>query len=257
MTTRWKLFVFAISFLALSSIGLHAQSGITEKNGRSLTCASDDGKWHLCPVPTQYGVRMTNQRSGSPCIQGQTWGYNNQGVWVDRGCRADFWLGGGYHHGGGGNGGYPGGGGGGGYYPGGGQSITCSSDNGKRNYCNVNTRGGVRMVNQRSGSPCVQGQTWGYNSSSIWVDRGCRADFVVGSGGGGGGNWNGGGGSQTITCSSNDGKRNYCNANTNGGVRLVNQRSGSPCIQGQTWGYNQDAIWVDRGCRADFAVGRY
>ena len=120
MTIRWKLFVFAISFLALSSIGLHAQSGITEQNGRSITCASDDGKRHLCPVPTQYGVRMTNQRSGSPCIQGQTWGYNNQGIWVDRGCRADFWLGGGYHHGGGGNGGYPGGGGGGGYYPGGG-----------------------------------------------------------------------------------------------------------------------------------------
>ena len=255
MTIRWKLFVFAISFLALSCVGLHAQSGITEQNGRSVTCASDDGKRHLCSVPTQHGVRMTNQRSGSPCIQGQTWGYNNQGIWVDRGCRADFWLGGGYH--GGGNGG---GNGGGGYYPGGGggQSITCSSDNGKRNYCNVNTRGGVRMVNQRSGSPCIQGQTWGYNSSSIWVDRGCRADFVVGSGGGGGGgNWNGGGGSQTITCSSNDGKRNYCNVNTNGGVRMVNQRSGSPCIQGQTWGYNSNSIWVDRGCRADFAVGRY
>src|SRR5664279_639177 len=121
MTMNWKLFVFAFSFLALSCVGLHAQSGITEQNGRSITCASDDGKRHLCSAPTQYGVRMTNQRSGSPCIQGQTWGYNNQGIWVDRGCRADFWLGGGYH--GGGNGG---GNGGGGYYPGGGggQSIT-------------------------------------------------------------------------------------------------------------------------------------
>jgi hypothetical protein len=36
------------------------------------------------------------------------------------------------------------------------------------------------MVNQRSGSPCVQGQTWGFNRSQIWVDRGCRADFQLG-----------------------------------------------------------------------------
>lgn len=235
MINRWKFVVFAVSFLALSSVSLHAQSGITEQNGRSVTCASDDGKRHLCSVNTQYGVRMTNQRSGSPCIQGQTWGYNNQGIWVDRGCRADFLLGGG------GNGG-------------GGQSITCSSDNGKRNFCNVNTRGGVMMVKQRSGSPCIQGQTWGFNNQSIWVDRGCRADFVVGSGGGGGGNWNGGG-AQTITCSSDNGKRNFCNADTRGGVRMVNQRSGSPCIQNQTWGYNNQSIWVDRGCRADFSVG--
>jgi Protein of unknown function (DUF3011) len=33
---------------------------------------------------------MINQRSGSPCIQGQTWGYRRQGIWVDRGCRRIF-----------------------------------------------------------------------------------------------------------------------------------------------------------------------
>jgi hypothetical protein len=37
---------------------------------------------------------------------------------------------------------------------------------------------------------------------------------------------------------------------------MVNQRSGSPCIQGQTWGYSRNQIWVDRGCRADFQLGR-
>jgi len=50
--------------------------------------------------------------------------------------------------------------------------------------------------------------------------------------------------------------RNFCNAYTGRGVRLVNQRSGSPCVLGQTWGYNNKGIWVDRGCRADFALGR-
>ena len=52
-----------------------AQSGITAQNGRRVTCASDDMKRHLCQVDTSRGVRLTNQRSGSPCIQGQTWGY--------------------------------------------------------------------------------------------------------------------------------------------------------------------------------------
>lgn len=168
---RYGLFLIALTWVAFGSLGLRAQSGITAQNGRSVTCASDDGKRHLCRVTTQYGVRMTNQRSGSPCTQGQTWGYNRDGIWVDRGCRADFWLGGGYHGGGhqGGGGGYPNG-----------QQITCSSNDGKRNFCNADTSRGVRMINQRSGSPCVQSQTWGFNQKGIWVDRGCRADFQLG-----------------------------------------------------------------------------
>ena len=89
----FKLALTALSFAALGYVGIHAQSGITAQNGRQVTCASDDGKRHLCPVTTQYGVRMVNQRSGSPCVQGQTWGYNRTQIWVDRGCRADFQLG--------------------------------------------------------------------------------------------------------------------------------------------------------------------
>jgi hypothetical protein len=59
---------------------------------------------------------------------------------------------------------------------------------------------------------------------------------------------------QTITCSSNDMGRHYCQANTSNGVKLVYQRSGSACTMGFSWGYNNGGIWVDHGCRADFAV---
>ncbi len=90
-----------------------AQSGITDRSRNSVTCASDDGRRHYCSVNTRGGVQMVNQRSGSPCVQGQTWGYDNRGIWVDRGCRADFALNGsGGRPGDGnfrpGNGGYPG-----------------------------------------------------------------------------------------------------------------------------------------------------
>jgi Protein of unknown function (DUF3011) len=59
------------------------------------------------------------------------------------------------------------------------QTIGCSSDDGKKHHCNAETRAGVQMVKQRSGSPCIQDQTWGYDNQGIWVDRGCRADFLL------------------------------------------------------------------------------
>jgi hypothetical protein len=174
----WLVLLIGIHGLWLGAPKALAQSGITAQNGRNLTCASDDMKRHLCRVDTSRGVQMINQRSGSPCIQGQTWGYSRSGIWVDRGCRADFYLGTNYRPGGPGGPGY-GGPGGPGYGGGGPTTITCSSNNGKRNYCPANTSRGVRLTNQRSGSPCVQGQTWGYDNQRIWVDRGCRADFVT------------------------------------------------------------------------------
>jgi Protein of unknown function (DUF3011) len=130
--------------------------------------------------------------------------------------------------------------------------VSCSSNDNRRNWCNVDTRGGVRLYKQKSDSPCIQGRTWGYNRNGIWVDRGCRAEFEVGRYGGGGGGYGG----RTISCESNDMRRNWCNVDTRGGVRLYRQKSDSPCVQGRTWGYNRNGIWVDRGCRGEFQIGR-
>jgi hypothetical protein len=51
-------------------------------------------------------------------------------------------------------------------------------------------------------------------------------------------------------------RRHYCDADTRDGVRLLRQRSDAACRQGSSWGYDRRGIWVDRGCRADFEVGR-
>ena len=56
--------------------------------------------------------------------------------------------------------------------------VTCSSDNGRRQYCAANTARGVRMVRQYNNA-CRQNGAWGFDSRGIWVDRGCRADFEV------------------------------------------------------------------------------
>ncbi|MGC2183441.1 MAG: DUF3011 domain-containing protein, partial [Terriglobales bacterium] len=128
-----------------------------------------------------------------------------------------------------------------------GQTVSCSSDDGHRQECPADTRGGVRMVKQRSDSPCQEGYSWGSDRRGIWVDHGCRADFSVVP-------YPYGGTDQgsTISCSSDDGGRHYCTADTRRGVRLLKQRSDSSCLQGQSWGFDPRGIWVDHGCRADF-----
>ena len=60
------------------------------------------------------------------------------------------------------------------------QTVYCASDDGRRRTCDVDTRGGVRLLEQKSTAACIQGRTWGYKKNYIWVDRGCRADFEVG-----------------------------------------------------------------------------
>ena len=59
-----------------------------------------------------------------------------------------------------------------------------------------------------------------------------------------------------VQCNSDDGRRHHCGIDTSRGVRLSRQRSGSACTPDYSWGFDQRGIWVDRGCRADFEVGR-
>jgi Protein of unknown function (DUF3011) len=61
---------------------------------------------------------------------------------------------------------------------------------------------------------------------------------------------------QTIRCTSEDGGKKYCPADTSRGVRLVKRRSTDiPCVKYGDWGYDEKGIWVDHGCDAEFALG--
>jgi hypothetical protein len=56
--------------------------------------------------------------------------------------------------------------------------VTCSSDDGRKRYCQANTARGVRIVREYNNA-CQRDKAWGFDSRGIWVDRGCRADFEV------------------------------------------------------------------------------
>gem|GEM_PF-4146415 len=64
--------------------------------------------------------------------------------------------------------------------------FDCSSHGFRYEECNIPFRGDVRIVEQRSGARCVEGETWGTRRGRVWVDKGCSGRFAPDTGGGGG-----------------------------------------------------------------------
>ena len=132
----------------------------------SLKCESNDGNRQYCGSYNPDQVQFDRQISESPCAEGQTWGIDRDGLWVDRGCRATFIIRGGSDRGYQNRDDRPAGPGG----PSGqtGQSsLTCSSDDGNRQYCGNYNPDQVRLDRQISGSPCTEGQTWGVDGQDF------------------------------------------------------------------------------------------
>ncbi len=131
--------------------------------------------------------------------------------------------------------------------------ISCASNGYRYQYCPVRTEGRVVMLREVSdGRLCRQGTGWGFDGGGVWVDRGCRAEFSYGRNHGGG-SW---GSAGRLTCESVSYRRHYCNADTQGRVRLDREIStGNLCRQGTGWGFDRHRIWVDRGCRGEFRFG--
>lgn len=241
------------------------------QQGNRLICSSERHRFKRCPVDTRWGVEFERQLSRSSC-QGN-WGYDQYGIWVDNGCRAQFRVdppppppvaeqnp-----------------------YP---DRIRCSSRKGRYRLCRVDTGDGVELVKQHSRASC-QGN-WGYNERGVWVDKGCRATFRIkrhhyGYGQSPYGNrpapygnpghdpyqkppvenrpYGQGGYGQTlprtedVRCDSINGRYRVCPVQRPfAKVTLLRQHSRATCAG--HWGQVPEGIWVDKGCRATFRVQR-
>jgi len=212
---------------------------------QQITCASRNYQQEFCPTGPIASAWLVAQRSQAPCIQGQTWGFQGTGIWVNQGCEGDFAFQS--------TGGPP---------PAMAQGrpgvtrVTCESRNYQQQYCPTGQQiSSAWVIEQRSGAPCIQGQTWGHQGSDIWVTQGCAADFGV----------QGHGGppvvaplpvipsAGTILCESRNYQQNFCSTGrTVYRAWLVSQRSSAPCRQGRTWGYDRNGIWVTQGCEGEF-----
>lgn len=233
-----------------------------------IRCESRRGGENFCQADTDRGVRLSRELSRGACQAGNTYGFDREGIWVADGCSAEFEIG--WH---GGQSPTPGYGWGYDDDPDEGDTFVCESYNNQYEECEVGARGGVRLLQQWSRSPCIEGQTWGVERGTVWVDNGCRAEFQVQPylGGGRPGSGHGqpgygqpgygqqpGYGNDLIRCESRDNRQVRCPANIGRGeVELVTQLSKSPCIEGNTYDYDQQSIWVSGGCRGDFRVVSY
>lgn len=83
--------------VAFHPVPVHAQQG------GQIECRSSGYHYNYCRVNTGNAVRLAHQQSGTACRQGQNWGYDARGIWVDQGCGAifEYGYGGGPQYGGG------------------------------------------------------------------------------------------------------------------------------------------------------------
>jgi ribosomal protein L37AE/L43A len=225
-----------IAILSAVMIAAAFSASAQVPNGTLLTCESINNVRHTCRINVANGIMLNRQISKDACVRGKTWGTtrNNDGVWVDAGCRAEFLVG---------NGAAP--------LTGTAQTLICESIPNHTKRCAAPTANGVQMTRQISKHSCVLNRDWGWDNNGIWVKNGCRAEFTIGS-------------MMTpmsssafpmITCESAKGMNHRCVANTMNGVTLSRQLSDAGCVQGQTWGYDANGIWVSNGCRAEFTLG--
>ena len=216
---------------AIEAANRHFGGGFDPGSGAdvsSVTCESLNGRRSFCRTMTAGGVRLVRQLSSAACTYSRDWGYDQQGIWVDNGCRAVFEVRAGSA-----------------VQPA--TAVTCESRYGRRESCRADTSGGVRLERRLSSAPCEVGRTWGFDHTAIWVENGCRAVFQLRPGFVQA--------ASTLTCESQSGRKSFCRADAAGGVRLARKLSSASGEAGRDWGFDHTGLWVDNGCRAVFEIG--
>lgn len=216
--------------------GCSATFAVDARTTNTVVCESQNEQLQICTADTSKGVVLRRQLSKAECVEGLSWGWDERrrDIWVDDGCRAEFFLG---------------------------RQlgpvraaqtldalVACESADGRRKECTADTSGGVQLVRQLGDTACTFNSGWGYDQKGIWVSRGCRAEFAVR-------------GRpkplvKALVCEST-GARSTCPAETQFGIAIVRQLGGRTCVLDETWGFDQDGVWVDQGCRGQFVLGGY
>jgi hypothetical protein len=229
----------------LAAILLIGPQAASAQTVRQVTCESLSDRYAECTIPENSTVRLLRTLSSTSCTLGRTYGAERTKIWVRSGCRGVFEV-----------------------SP---RPITepteptpvsrsyllrCESSRNQTSECPVDPSAAVKLATQRSGTACTEGQTWGRLGGSIYVARGCRAEFEVTPTSRPGSFSRPTNTTYWITCDSRDDRRYYCRIGNLDVPRLEQQLSRSSCVEGRTWGVTEGVLWVDDGCRAEFEVSR-
>lgn len=130
----------------------------------TLNCGVASYDYTRCDAPANFVVEraeITRVRSSASCEGGRSWGWDNRGVWTDDGCRAEFALYGRDREDSA-------------------TRLTCGSSSYNRVRCPTLERIETARLDRRlSSAPCVEGRSWGFEARAIWVDDGCRGEFII------------------------------------------------------------------------------
>lgn len=172
--------------LGMSLVILFASAAPTPvlaaEEGYVIRCESNRNRDNYCTADTSGGVILRRTLSKKDCIQGDSWDFDKTGIWVRKGCRAEFDVPRAYSSGRGWSSqrGY------GRYFRDGDQAnstdtarIVCESRGKKRVVCPAVAVKNVDLVYERSRERCRFNVSWGFDATSIWVDQGCRGEFLV------------------------------------------------------------------------------
>lgn len=236
---KHALVVASVFAMGLMSASVEAQPYYNSQP-YPVHCYSQDYRPNRCALGGQVAnVVLMQQISNNkgPCIQGQTWGWDYNGIWVQNGCRGAFAV---YPYGyGGGHPGYPG-------YPGNGPGNGGGGHGGGRGGDGRGGHGGGRGGDGRGGHGGGRG-----------------GDGRGGHGGGRGGHllanepMNAAGGVTLLTCLNENNETQNCDVDgVIQSVQLERQISdnGKACVEGKTWGYDESKVWITDGCQAEFRV---
>jgi hypothetical protein len=61
-------------------------------NNRTVRCESRRGRRNTCFIGRYNHVELRRQLSGDSCRRYRNWGTTRDEIWVDDGCRAEFWV---------------------------------------------------------------------------------------------------------------------------------------------------------------------
>lgn len=91
-TGRMKQRVRTTAALAAFAIAAAALPLPAAAGGREVRCASL-GMWHnYCPIGLHGPVNLLKSDDMWSCREDETWGVDTLGIWVDKGCKASFWV---------------------------------------------------------------------------------------------------------------------------------------------------------------------
>jgi hypothetical protein len=157
--------VAAVSLTWVAPLDAQRWGGSGGSGGRDrVTCQSQKDREQFCPAPIAGDVHVAKQLSDAPCIQGRNWTWDQNGVRVFDGCRAEF----SYRRRGG-------------ELPPGGTPnrarVTCQSKNDREQFCPSTIAGDVRVIHNISDTRCVEGRNWRWSRDGVRVWSGCRAEF--------------------------------------------------------------------------------